>query len=268
MSALPEPLAGPCRTLAEERVADPVIPRSELAEWRARFALTAGLTMRGANGGFSLGLATEEPIGQVMGRWRSFLHAMRPAFLAVQAAPQVHSARVTWHEQVGPGLHLADPCDGHATAQRGLLLAVTIADCIPVYLVAGQGMFALLHAGWRGIAAGVLERGVALLSERSGVPPARMAMHLGVGICGGCYEVGPEVVKALEGRRVRRPTQLDLRDVLAQHAARLGVGEVSRSPLCTSCNRDAFLTHRGSSGRDGRMVAYLGRPLDGASLAV
>ena len=249
-------------------MSDPVIARAELAEWRERFGLVAGLTMRGGNGGFSLGLATEEPVGQVMGRWRAFLHAMRPGFLAVQAAQQVHSARVTWHEQVGPGLHLAEPCDGHAAAQRGLLLAVTIADCIPVYLAAGNGTFAMLHAGWRGIAAGVLERGVALLAERSGLGPARMAVHLGVGICGACYEVGPEVVKALEGRRVRRPTQLDLRDVLVERAARLGVGEVTRSPRCTSCDRDVYFTHRGSSGRDGRMVAYLGRPLDGASLAV
>ena len=256
------------RIAEEQRVADPIIPRSELEEWRERFGLTAGLTMRGGNGGFSLGLATEEPVGQVMGRWRAFLHAMRPAFQGVQAAQQVHSARVTWHEQVGPGMHFAEPCDGHATAQRGLLLAVTIADCIPVYLAAGPRMFALLHAGWRGIAAGVLERGVALLAERSGVPAGRMAVHLGVGICGGCYEVGPEVVKALEGRRVRRPTQLDLRDVLVERAARLGLGEISRSPHCTSCNRDLFFTHRGSAGRDGRMVAYLGRPLDGASLAV
>lgn len=267
MSAAPQHAGAPWRTAAEQRVADPVIPRSELEEWRERFGLTAGLTMRGGNGGFSLGLATEEPVGQVMGRWRAFVHAMKPAFQAVQLAQQVHSSRVSWHEQVGPGLHLADPCDGHATAQRGLLLAVTVADCVPLYLAAGR-MFALLHAGWRGIAEGILERGVGLLAERSGVSPDRMVLHLGVGICGRCYEVGPEVVQALEGRRVRRPTQLDLRDVLVDRAARLGVAEITRSPHCTSCNRDVFFTHRGSSGRDGRMVAYLGRPLDGASLAV
>jgi len=256
------------RAAAEERVADPVVPRAELAEWRERFGLVAGLTLRGGNGGFSLGLATEEPIGRVMGRWRAFIHAMKPAFQAVQMAQQIHSARVAWHEQVGPGWHVADPCDGHATGQRGLLLAVTVADCVPVYLAAGPGTFALLHAGWRGIAEGVLERGVALLAERAGVSADRVTVHLGVGICGACYEVGPEVVRALVGRRVRRPTQLDLRDVLVERAARLGVGEVTRSPHCTSCNRDQYFTHRGSGGRDGRMVAYLGRPLDGASLAV
>jgi YfiH family protein len=267
MSVVEARVATRARPLEEERVADPAVPRAELPAWRERFGLVAGLTLRGGNGGFSLGLLVEDPNAQVMGRWRAFQHAMKPAFPAVQLAQQIHSARVTWHEQVGPGWHLAEPCDGHATAQRGLLLAVTVADCVPVYVAADGGrMFALLHAGWRGIAEGVLERGVTLLSERSGGGPERLAVHLGVGICGDCYEVGPEVVRALEGRRVRRPVQLDLRDVLVERLGRVGVQDVTRSPRCTSCNRDEFFTHRGSSGRDGRMAAYLGRPLDGASL--
>ncbi|OYV62707.1 MAG: hypothetical protein B7Z72_15000 [Gemmatimonadetes bacterium 21-71-4] len=242
------------------------MPRAELAEWRERYGLVAGLTVRGGNGGFSLGLATEEPVGQVMGRWRAFLHAVRPAFPAVQLGRQVHSAAVTWHEGVAPGWHVEEDLDGHATAQRGLLLAVTIADCIPVYLAARDGSAcALLHAGWRGIAAGILERGVGLFASRTGLGAADLVVHLGVGICGDCYEVGPEVVGAIEGRTVAHAMPLDLRDALAARAARLGVREITRSAHCTSCSRDRFFSHRGSGGRDGRMVAYLGRPLDGGT---
>jgi YfiH family protein len=260
---LPSP-AGAARLVGEERLADPMVPRAELVEWRERFGLVAGLTLRGGNGGFSLGLLTEEPIGQVMGRWRAFRHAMHPGFPALQMARQAHSANVAWHEGVAPGWHVADELDGHATAQRGLLLAVTIADCVPVYLAAPDGRaFGLLHAGWRGAAAGILESGLGLLAERAAVAPEQIAVHLGVGICGGCYEVGPEVVQALEGRRVRRAVRLDLRDALAARAARLGVRELTRSPHCTACERGTFFSYRGSSGRDGRMVAYLGRPLDG-----
>jgi len=256
-----EPSGAPTRPLAEAFLADPMVPRAELEEWRERFGLVAGLTVRGGNGGFSLGLQTEEPVGQVMGRWRAFLHAVAPAFPAFQMARQAHASVVVWHEGVGPGWHVATDVDGHATAQAGLLLGVTVADCVPVYLAARDGRtFALLHAGWRGIAAGILERGVGLVAARAGVGPADLVAHLGVGICGGCYEVGPEVVRAIEGRRTRRPVQLDLRDALAQRAARLGLGELTRSPHCTACSRDRFFSHRGSSGRDGRMVAYLGRP--------
>jgi YfiH family protein len=257
------------RALGEERVGDPMVPRAELAEWRERFGLVAGLTLRGEGGGFSLGLLTEEPIGQVMGRWRAFLHAMRPGFPALQMARQSHTARVAWHEGVAPGWHVGDELDGHASAQGGLLLAVTVADCVPVYLTAPGGeAFALLHAGWRGVAAGILESGVGLLAARAAVKPERIAVHLGVGICGGCYEVGPEVVQAVERRRVRRATHLDLRGVLAARAAGLGVRDLTRSPHCTACEREAFFSCRGSSGRDGRMVAYLGRPLDGVPGAV
>ncbi len=256
----------PARLAAEEFLADRMVPRAELAEWRERFGLVAGLTVRGGNGGFSLGLQTEEPVGQVMGRWRAFLHVESRQFPAFQMARQVHSAKVAWHEQVSDGWHVAEEIDGHATRQRGLLLGVTIADCVPIYLAARGGeAVALLHAGWRGVAAGILERGVGLLASRSGSGAADVVVHLGVGICGGCYEVGPEVVRAVEGRVVRGPSSLDLRDALAARAARLGVREITRSPHCTACSRDRFFSHRGSAGHDGRMVAYLGRPLDAAA---
>jgi len=252
----------PPRELAETFLPDPMVPRAELAEWLDRFGLVAGLTVRGGNGGFSLGLMTEEPVGQVMGRWRAFLHAVRPRFPAFQMARQAHAATVVWHDGVGPGWHVAEDVDGHATSQAGLLLGVTIADCVPVYLAApGGSAFALLHAGWRGIAAGILERGVGLLASRARVGAGELAVHIGVGICGRCYEVGPEVVLAIEGKRTKGASQLDLRDALAGRAARLGVRDLTRSPHCTACSRDRFFSHRGSAGRDGRMVAYLGRPL-------
>jgi hypothetical protein len=258
------PAAG--RLAAEAFLADRMVPRAELAQWRERYGVVAGLTVRGEAEGFSLGLVSDEPVGQVMGRWRAFLHAVHPAFPAFQMARQVHGATVAWHERVGEGWHVAEGIDGHATAQRGLLLGVTVADCVPVYLATRDGgAVALLHAGWRGVAAGILERGVGLLASRCGVPAADVAVHLGVGICGRCYEVGPEVVLAIEGRRATGASNLDLRDALAARAVRLGARDITRSPHCTACSRDRFFSHRGSAGRDGRMVAYLGRPLDEAT---
>jgi copper oxidase (laccase) domain-containing protein len=79
-----------------------------------------------------------------------------------------------------------------------------------------------------------------------------------------CYEVGSEVVQALQGTAAApdplRPAHVDLREVLLRQAARLGVGEVTVSPACSAHDRDLFFSHRASGGRDGRMVAYLGAP--------
>ena len=109
---------------------------------------------------------------------------------------QVHRPEVRWHGDPG-GWLLIEGVDGHATDAPGVLLTVTIADCVPVYLADPVGRrVALLHAGWRGLAAGILEAGVGLLSSR-GSSAADILMHCGVSICGNCYEVGSEVFAAL-----------------------------------------------------------------------
>ncbi len=136
---------------------------------------------------------------------------------------------------------------------------MTVADCFPVYLVDPVARaIALLHAGWRGTAGGILAAGIGCLRERAGSRVQDVAMHLGPGICGTCYEVGAEVPAALgvasEGVG---PFHVDLREVLVEQAGRMGVGEVSTSQLCSSELRTRFFSHRGSGGRDGRMVAYL-----------
>ncbi len=143
-----------------------------------------------------------------------------------------------------------------------MLLTVTVADCIPVYLaVPEKGTVGLLHAGWRGVAGGILERGLDVVKRQAFARATDIVMHCGVGICGACYEVGPEVLARFEARAGTGPQQLDLRAVLVEQARRLGVGEVSVSPWCSAHDRDRFFSHRASGGRDGRMVAYLGRPL-------
>lgn len=248
--------------LRERALEDRTVPRAELAEWRERFGLVAGITERGDEPGFSLGFWTSEQVGTVMGRWRTFRESVRPAFNAVQQAHQAHGATVLWHEGVGQGWHAADAADGHATKQPGLMLAVTVADCVPVYLTSRDGSaVALLHAGWRGTAARIVEPGVRLLHGRAKVSPEDLVMHCGVGVCGACYEVGEEVAKAVLGPAARPGKQrLDLRAALARQAEELGVGEVTISPLCTSCHHDRFFSHRASGGRDRRMIAYLGIP--------
>jgi purine-nucleoside/S-methyl-5'-thioadenosine phosphorylase / adenosine deaminase len=251
--------AGPA-LLREEPVADAAVPRFALRAWEARYGVTAGVTTRGH--GFSLGLWSEESVGQVMTRWRAFRTAFGTRFPALVLSHQVHGTVTAWHERRADGWLIQDGVDGHACATPGVLLTVTLADCIPVYLVVpAKGAVALLHAGWRGAAAGILERGVALLKRHAFARAADIVMHCGVGICGACYEVGPEVASQFVARPDTGPQRLDLRDQLARQARALGIGAVTCSPWCSAHDDDRFFSHRASGGRDGRMVAYLGQPL-------
>jgi copper oxidase (laccase) domain-containing protein len=157
---------------------------------------------------------------------------------------------------------ILDGVDGHATGARGLLLTVTVADCIPVYLAVPQKqVVALLHAGWRGTAGGILERGVEVVKRMAFVRSDDIVMHCGVGICGECYEVGSEVLSQFSGRAEPGPGHLDLRSALARQGQALGIGGITLSSWCSAHDRERFFSHRASGGRDGRMIAYAGLPL-------
>jgi copper oxidase (laccase) domain-containing protein len=194
-----------------------------------------------------------------MSRWSAFRRAF-PGFAAVVLGNQVHGT-VVEQVDVGRGWIQIEGVDGWVTTARGILLTVTIADCIPVYLAVPDRGVALLHAGWRGTAGGILRAGLARLLAATGASRNDVLMHCGVGICGGCYEVGSEVMAGC-GLRAdgAGPWHLDLRGHLGREAESLGLGAVSASPWCSAHDRAQFYSHRASRGSDGRMAAYIGMP--------
>lgn len=237
------------------------VPVLELAGWRERYGVVAGITTRADD--FNLGLLTDDSAAHVLGRWRALGAAMHPGFRTMVVGLQVHGNTVAVHEAPSEGLVVLDGVDGHATRRAGVLLCVTVADCVPVYLLdPASGALALLHAGWRGVAAGMLEAGLAAMARVAGAPPGNLVMHCGTAICGDCYEVGAEVFREVLGRPAGGPAHLDLRGLLADRARAAGVRHLSVSPFCSAHDADRFYSHRRSAGVDGRMVAYLGRPLD------
>lgn len=206
----------------------------------------------------SFGLASGEPVAAVMDRWSALLTDCRAAGApALASAGQVHGAELERH---GPGWHgwlRGKDRDGQLTTEPGIALAVTVADCTPVFLAHPAGPIAVLHAGWRGTAAGILERGISAFAAL-GAGASELRVHLGPAICGECYEVGPEVLAAVTGRPASGKARLDVRAVLADRAANAGVRSVSVSRWCTRCDADRLFSHRG--GDDGRQVGVILRP--------
>lgn len=245
------------RSVTEEAAAAP-FPVLVHREWAERWSwLVQGITAAGAEGDWDLALFGTAPAGAVLDRWEVLGGAL-PARGVVHAR-QVHGSAVRLHERSFQGLNVAPPCDGHVTRVPGLLLVVSVADCVPVYLVAPEvRAVAALHAGWRGAATGILEAGIQAFRDHLGVDPASLHLHLGPSICGGCYEVGPEVHRALGEPVPATPVPVDLPANLGRRAVAAGIpsSAVTRSSHCTLCGDAGLFSHRG--GDAGRQMAFIG----------
>ncbi|HEX5308308.1 MAG TPA: polyphenol oxidase family protein [Solirubrobacteraceae bacterium] len=141
--------------------------------------------------------------------------------------------------------------DGHASAATGVAAMVLAADCLPVVLGA-QDAVAALHAGWRGLAAGVLEEGVQALRDVGGQGEIVAVLGPCAGAC--CYEVGEEVHAAFGGAH-RHGRLIDLRAIAAERLAAAGVSEVRGGvEACTICD-ERFFSYRREGERAGRQAA-------------
>lgn len=225
----------------------------EVVELFADLGIRALVTTRAA-GDFNLGGA--DPVTEVMGRWaslRATVGATGPGS-RFATATQVHGNRILRHHPGWEGWLRADAADGHFSAARGIGFAVTVADCVPVFLAHPTGATAIVHAGWRGTAGGILPAALALFRAQ-GLASADVRVHLGPAICGKCYEVGAEVYAELTHRQPSGSRHVDLRGLLADQARAAGVVTVTSSGGCTRCNNDTFYSHR--AGDAGRQVASI-----------
>jgi YfiH family protein len=139
--------------------------------------------------------------------------------------------------------------DGHALAAPGLAAMVLTADCIPVAL-GTLGAVAAVHAGWRGLAAGVLEEGIEALREVGGSGDAVAVVGPCAGAC--CYEVGEEVHEAFAGAH-RDGRLIDLRAIAHKRLFAAGVAQVLDVEACTICD-ERFFSYRREGIRAGRQA--------------
>jgi YfiH family protein len=216
------------------------------------FGVRALATTRAAG---SFGTLSDEPVGAVTQRWDALhAHVAAGGVERFATARQVHGADVITHVPGWRGWLRGPAADGHLALERGTACAVTVADCVPVYVAHPSGAVALLHSGWRGTTARILERAVRALAAH-GRAAGDLRVLLGPAICGDCYEVSPDVYAQLTGRTVDRPTTVDLRGVIAAHARALGVPDVRTVDVCTRCDNAVHYSHR--AGDPGRQLGVM-----------
>ena len=150
-----------------------------------------------------------------------------------------------------PGREHFPKSDGLVTGARDRALVLLAADCLPIAVArADGGRLAVLHAGWQGLLAGIVEAGAAAVGGAM-----RAVVGPGAGPC--CYQVGPDVggpLAARYGADVVRNGRADLWLCARRSLERAGVEAVEVAGECTICNRERFFSHR----RDGRATGRQG----------
>ncbi len=159
------------------------------------------------------------------------------------------------------------PADALITDAPAAAVAVAVADCMPILMFDPRaGAVAAVHAGWRGLAAGVIENSVAALTSTYGSDPGDLLIGIGPAIGPCCFEVGAEVIEAFEergyGAEVRVPEAggprpyANLGAGAAAILRRLAVPEsqIADAAVCTQCNSDWLWSYRADGEAAGRMV--------------
>jgi YfiH family protein len=223
---------------------------------RAFTTSRAGGCSEGAWGSLNLGLRCGDDERCVREN-RARLSALLPA--APQWLRQVHGVEVAEHP--GAAVEEATPeADALVAFAPGRVCAVLTADCLPVVFCDRAGSrVGVAHAGWRGLAGGVLEHTVQAMD----CAPAELLAWLGPAIGPCVYEVGPEVVEAFDGIEGaaapgRRPDRwlLDLYGIARHKLRAAGVGEVHGGGLCTFSDPARFYSYR-RDGTTGRMATLI-----------
>jgi YfiH family protein len=216
------------------------------------FTTRAGGVSEGPHASLNLGGKGDDAARVAENRLRACaalgLDASRLAVNRQRHSPTVHRAEAGRVDEPGDGLWTDEP---------GVPLLALGADCLPIAIAAvgrRTPVLAVLHAGWRGLAEGVVEAGV------GAVGGGRAAAIVGPAIGPCCYEVGAEVSERFD-TDLTRDGILDLWGAAERALRRAGVQRVERVDLCTQCNPELFFSHRRSGpvrGLQGVIGAVIG----------
>jgi len=243
----------------------------------AAFSGRAGGSGQAPFESLNLHLHVGDEVRTVLRNRRRVATALGLAGMPWATVHQVHGNRVVSATRAALGggppeaKRRLDEADGLVATEPGLVLVVFTADCVPVLLADPVNrVVGAVHAGWRGLAAGVVEAGVAAMAAAGADLAATVAL-VGPAIGGCCYEVGPEVADALGdrypvARSTTRGGRLAVETALAARQALLGAGldpgRVTTMGECTHHHPERYFSYRrdGLTGRQAGLIALAGPP--------
>lgn len=224
----------------------------------------------------NLGFYSKDEESLVRENWKRFLRALGLEELPLVHCRQVHGARVKKASFKGD-LSSMGRCDAIWTDEKGRILAIITADCMPVFLLCKEPLFiAAVHAGWRGLASRIVSNTLKEISHSKSFDSKDIHVLAGPHIGPCCYEIGSDTFDAFEKSFAslagiievgsEGETYLDLGAALKAECLSLGVPEsqILISDTCTCCHEDEFFSYRRSAGKErGRMGNVIALVSDG-----
>lgn len=224
----------------------------ELPGARAVFTTRRGGISGGPFASLNLGLLTDDDPARVATNRAALSAELGVPFAYIR---QVHGAKVVEATVNGP----RRDADGQVSARQGIGTMVMTADCLPI-AIAGGGAVGVAHAGWRGLADGVIARAVFAVRQLA-APGTDLVAAIGPGAGPCCYEVGREMHERFAAApSPRNGRNLDLKAIARAQLREAGVATVHDVGLCTICSDPTlFFSHRRDGGVTGRQagIAWL-----------
>lgn len=176
---------------------------------------------------------------------------------------QVHGDHIEVIEQRPYRPLELEDTDGMITNLRGVLLTTVHADCLPVYFFDYvKNVIGLVHAGWRGTAAGIASKAVYTMNREYGCDPENIQVYIGPGISRCCFETGEDVYEKFGDEFSDKKGDkyyIDLKGINKQQLTDIGIPEINIevSGHCTCCEAETFCSYRREGGTYMRMGAGL-----------
>lgn len=157
-------------------------------------------------------------------------------------AQQVHGTFVKKVSKQDCGTFIPS-CDGLITNEKNITLAIFTADCMPIFMVSRDlSVISIVHAGWRGLAGGILESALISYKNDFGILPQDVFAYIGPHISKCCYEVGPDVKKAFDVPETE--THLSLSEQASKQLTGFGVKRVYVNDNCSCHEEQLFFSYR------------------------
>jgi len=226
------------------------------------FSTRLGGKSKGVFASQNMGLKTKENRQVVERNRENFFNTLNIKENQLAIPCQIHSANIKVVNK--PGIY--ENTDALVTSQKELFLSVQTADCFPVFLyLPDNKVIAVIHAGWRGTVAGIIDNIFQILFKKFSANPADIYTAIGPGLKKECFEVKEDAFAQfsenyLEKHADEMKRYLNLKQFILDNLLTLGINQnnIFVAPACTKCAEDTYYSYRRDGENSGRMMGIIG----------